>query len=55
MEIWNPKRIRSIEIPESIGCCKKFRKKTNWLPIIDIDTTLSDILYYWDQKMKFIH
>lgn len=45
--IVDPERIRPIEVPVSICNNTKLRSGLHWEPIIDIDTSLREILSYW--------
>jgi len=48
----DPSRMRKSDIPILLGTNKKFFAKTGWLPLIDIDTSLKDILEHWRKTIK---
>jgi GDP-4-dehydro-6-deoxy-D-mannose reductase len=47
----DPKRMRKSDVPEFVGDYRKFFKKTGWKPLIDIETSLADILNYWRKNV----
>ena len=44
-------KIRQDDIPELLGNNSKFCSKTGWLPTIDLNKTLNDILDYWRKQI----
>ena len=48
----DPKLYRPIDIPCQIPDSTKCRQLTGWQLTIDLDTTLSDLLDYWDRKIR---
>ncbi len=47
----DPSRMRPSDIPVLIGSNKKFFAVTNWLPKINIEESLKDILDYWRKNI----
>lgn len=43
----DPERLRPSDVTLQIPCTDKFRAVTGWIPQIDFDVTLKDILEYW--------
>ncbi len=48
----NPAFVRKIDIPVQIPDSSKCRRLTGWAPEIPIQQTLTDLLGYWDTKIK---
>lgn len=48
----DPARLRPSDVPILLGSAAKFREKTGWQPTIPFETTLSDLLNYWREKVK---
>jgi nucleoside-diphosphate-sugar epimerase len=46
----DPKLLRPIDIPVQYPSSEKVRKFLGWLPQIDINTTLKDLVEYWRCK-----
>jgi GDP-4-dehydro-6-deoxy-D-mannose reductase len=44
-------RMRPVDIPILTGSNKRLREDTGWEPEIDIETTLSDSLQYWRERL----
>lgn len=51
IEVYKP-FVRPIDIAAQIPDSNKCRKLTGWKPVIPIETTLRDLLAYWDNKIK---
>mgnify|MGYP001577015267 CR=1 FL=1 len=47
----DPKLVRPIDIPVQICNTTKLRTLTGWKPKIKMETTLKDLLAYWDKKI----
>ncbi|MBX2887584.1 MAG: GDP-mannose 4,6-dehydratase [Ferruginibacter sp.] len=47
----NANNLRPSENKELIGSYEKLNKETGWYPKIDMKTSLTDLLSYWDHKM----
>ena len=45
-------RTRACDAPVLVGDSSKFRRRTGWKPEIPFETTLSDILNYWREKVR---
>lgn len=48
----DPARLRPSDVPILLGSAEKFREKTGWRPTIPFETTLSDLLNYWREKVR---
>ncbi len=48
----NPAFVRKIDIPVQIPDSSKCRELTGWAPQIPMEQTLTDLLEYWDMKIK---
>lgn len=49
--IANPNNFRPSENKELIGSFEKLRSATGWFPEISMETSLTDLLEYWENKM----
>ncbi|MDH5186290.1 MAG: GDP-mannose 4,6-dehydratase [candidate division WOR-3 bacterium] len=47
----DPKRMRPSDVELLIGDSTKFRQKTGWQPNIPFETTMSDLLNYWRERL----
>jgi len=47
----DPKRLRPSDVTLQIPCIDKFKKETGWEPKIPFDTTLTDLLNFWRNKL----
>lgn len=47
----DPTLIRPIDIPVQVCDSRKCRSRTEWKPEISIETTLTDLLTYWEKKI----
>lgn len=45
-------RVRSVDIPISIGSFAKLHRQTGWSPRIDISDTLGELLAFWEQQVN---
>lgn len=45
----DPDRVRPVEIPELRGDRTRLEQATGWIPAIDLDTTLGDVLEFWQR------
>ena len=50
--ITNPDLIRPNENKKVVGSYKKIKEEFNWEPEISIETSLEDIINYWQEKIK---
>jgi GDP-4-dehydro-6-deoxy-D-mannose reductase len=48
----DPARTRHNEIPKIIGSAARLRAATGWLPKIPLRQTLSDLLDYWENRIR---
>jgi GDP-4-dehydro-6-deoxy-D-mannose reductase len=48
----DPALVRPIDIPVQVCDSQKCRSRTGWKPEIPIETTLTDLLAYWDKKIS---
>lgn len=48
----DPKRLRPIDADLQIPDCRKFQAHTGWKPEISFETTMTDLLNYWREKVK---
>jgi GDP-4-dehydro-6-deoxy-D-mannose reductase len=40
--------VRSVEVPAISGSFERLHHSTGWEPVISLETTLSDVLAYWE-------
>lgn len=43
-------RVRSVDIPISVGSYAKLHKHTGWSPQVNISDTLGELLHFWEQQ-----
>ena len=48
----DPERMRPIDADCQVPDCQKFTSHTGWTPEIPFETTISDLLTYWRDKVK---
>ncbi len=48
----DPTRLRPSDVGLLVGSSEKFQKETGWKPEIPFDTTLTDLLDYWKERIK---
>ena len=48
----DPERIRPIDADLQVPDCSKFSKHTGWIPKINFDKTMKDLLNYWREKVE---
>lgn len=48
----DPTRFRPSDVPVLLGNCSKFKKITHWLPSIEIEKTLQDMIEYALERIK---
>ena len=48
----DPKRQRTNEIPVIVGTAARLRLATGWTPAIALSETLSDLLAYWEDRVR---
>ena len=47
----DPQRLRPSDVEVLLADSSKFRNETGWEPVIPLETTLSDLLDYWRQRI----
>lgn len=48
----DPERLRPIDADNQVFCTEKFKKHTNWEPIIPFEKTMKDLLEWWRCQVK---
>jgi GDP-4-dehydro-6-deoxy-D-mannose reductase len=47
----DPERLRPSDVEVLLADSSKFRQETGWQPVIPLETTLSDLLDFWRQRI----
>ena len=46
----DPARVRAVDQPDLRGDPSRLHEATDWVPEIDLDQTLADVLAYWRDR-----
>jgi GDP-4-dehydro-6-deoxy-D-mannose reductase len=50
--VTDPGRFRAVDNPLMVGSSARLNAATGWTPSIPLDRTLSDLLAYWESRLK---